>query len=189
MKLRTALSPRLAGVVAAIAFFATGAAAPAAAADLATVLANDPQFSDFVLQLRLTNMWPSVARMQNITIFAPTNEAIEKVPDWNVRLIDALTTSASFGSSLFSYQALLRSTMIKGNHPVSDFAGKAQPVHSLGVTVYWVDGQGGSAIRVAEKRPAPQEMGMDPVLVHTGLLGAPISADNGVVYPIDAVIR
>jgi hypothetical protein len=52
MKLQTSRMSRFAGAAAVVALLATGAAKPAAASDLATTLASNPQFSDFVTQLR-----------------------------------------------------------------------------------------------------------------------------------------
>ena len=189
MKLQTSRMSRFAGAAAVVALLATGAAKPAAASDLATTLASNPQFSDFVTQLRTCGLWSSVVGAQNVTIFAPTNAAIEKTPGWRTKLIDAMNTASTYGSSVFSYQNGLRGAVIRGVHPVSDFAGKAQAVHSLGDTTYWVDGREGSVLQVAGKPPSVGMMGADPAATHTATLGAPISADNGMIYPVDAVVR
>jgi hypothetical protein len=103
--------------------------------------------------------------------------------------MDAMSTASTFGSGVFSYQNGLRGAVIRGVHPVSDFAGKAQAVHSLGDTTYWVDGREGSVLQVAGKPPSVGVMGAAPAATHTATLGAPISADNGMIYPVDAVVR
>ncbi len=181
-------SSRLAAL-AAVAVLSVGAAKQAAAADLATTLASNPQFSDFVTQLRMAGVWPSVQGAQNVTIFAPTNAAIERTQGWQTQLVDSASTTATFGTNLFTYQNQLLGTVIKGVHPASDFAGKAQPVHTLGKTVYWVDGRTGGAILVGNKAPSTGEMGATASSVHMAPLGQPISADNGMIYPIDSVVR
>ena len=191
MKLPNSRMLQFAGAAAVAALLATGAPRPAAASDLATTLDNDPQFSDFVTQLRSCGLWFSVENAQNVTIFAPTNAAIEKTRGWRTKLMDAVSPNGggTYGSSVFSYQNQLRGAVIRGVHPISDFRGKAQAVRSLGDTTYWVDGRDGSGIQVAGKLPSVGMMGADPAATDTATLGAPINTDNGVIYPVDGVVR
>jgi len=190
MKLHFPSPSRLAYFLAAFTVLAAGTAKQAAAADIATTLAQDPQFSDFVTELRIIGLWPAIADANNVTIFAPTNAAFDNTrAAWKSQLMDALDTASTYGAKRSAYEAKLRGAVVMGTHPVGDFAGKAQLVHSLGSTVYWVDGRG-NTIQVQDSPPNAGEMGMPPVQTKTAELSLPpIPTSNGLIYPINAVIR
>jgi uncharacterized surface protein with fasciclin (FAS1) repeats len=191
MKFNITRSSSAAYFLAALTVLTVGTAKQAAAADVATTLATNPNFSDFVTELRITGLWSSLQDAQNVTIFAPTNAAFDRTrPGWKVQLMDAMDTSATYGSKEFGYQTKLRSAFISGVHPVTDFAGKAQTVHTLGSTAYWVDGRDGSTLKVEAKAPSSAEIGMPPAPTQTAELSLPpIATSNGLIYPLNAVIR
>lgn len=172
--------------LAAVAVLSVGAAKHAAAADLATTLASNPQFSDFVTQLRIAGVWPMLENTQNVTVFAPTNATVERSQGWQSQLVDTQTNPFV---SLSAYQNKLMGDVIRGVHPVGDFAGKAQRVHTLGGATYWVDGRTGVIQVGTQPSAASGEMGMPPVNVQMATLGQPISTDDGMIYPLNAVVR
>ncbi|MEJ1977902.1 MAG: fasciclin domain-containing protein [Acetobacteraceae bacterium] len=134
-------SSRLAYFLAAITLLVAGMAKQAAAAtDVASTLNADPQFSDFVTELKFAGLWPSLEGLQGVTVFAPTNAAFDKTGTaWRADILSEGNFQAN-GRGTVWQQGLL-SAFIQGVHNTNDFAGKTQRVHSLGSTVYWVDGK------------------------------------------------
>ncbi|MEJ1977901.1 MAG: fasciclin domain-containing protein [Acetobacteraceae bacterium] len=174
MKSSVTRSLRRAYFLAAVTVLAAGTAKQAAAADVASTLASDPQFSDFVTELRMIGLWPSIQNAHNVTIFAPTNTAFDKSrPRWRTELMDVVN---DFNANIqeFAYQSKVLGAVINGVHPANDFTGKAQLVHSIGTTEYWVDGRNG-AIQVLDKAPSTGEMGLNPAVTKTAQLSLPPS--------------
>ncbi|MEJ1977903.1 MAG: fasciclin domain-containing protein [Acetobacteraceae bacterium] len=163
-----------------------GTARHATAAGIAATLDADPQFSDFVTELKFAGLWPAMERATNVTVFAPTNRAFDKTGSgWRAEIQSEINFQANGRG--FAWQQTLLGTVITGVHSTDEFTGKAQFVHSIGSTVYWVDGRTGAAIHVQDKAPA--EIGIVATPKRAELSLPPIMTSSGLIYPMDTIIR
>jgi hypothetical protein len=174
--------------VAALAVLAAGTARATTTSDVRSTLGADPQFSDFVMELKQAGLWSTMGGLQNVTVFAPTNAAFDRTDRaWRTE-IESYQNFDGNGAG-FAWQDVLRGAFIRGVHAPNEFQGKAQVVHSTGTVTYWVDGRDGSTIRVQTKQASTGEMGATVAPAKTAMLAQPIAANGGLIYPMDAVVH
>jgi len=150
-------------------------------------LRADPRFSDFVRIVDFSGLGYRLNDAKGVTVFAPTNTAFDNTdPTWRTR---TGPTSANFDASIQDRDDVIRQTVLTGIHPPSDFIGKLQDVKSLSGRVFQVNGLVDGAITITAGVDSPSGMGF-PVrpnrIVH---VGSPIAAADGLIYPIDVIIR
>lgn len=157
--------------------------------DIAAILESDPKYSDFVTIISAAGLWPELRAAKGITVFAPTNDAFNRTfPNWAD--VVNLSEADQNGTSTFARERLVESGGVRGVYLPTAFAGKRQRVMTMGGTVFVADGTvpGQISLAVAERAP-PSGMGY-PVheAPHLAMLGTPMVATNGIIYPADAVI-
>ncbi len=181
-------SSRLMRALAVFALLATGAAQQARAADLATELDTNPQFSDFVTEIRIAGLWSEFSDLHGATLFLPTNAAFDKTgTSWQATMVSQQNFDGNGAG--FAWQDRLRSTVFKGVHRPDAFLGKAQLVRAMMGQQYWVDGRDGT-IKVMDKVPSSiPVMGGDTDAPKAARLGQPIIAGDNVIYPMDTIIQ
>jgi len=178
-KLATAL---IGGVIAA------GVSGPALAASVADTLTSDPQFSaltDFVMR---GNMLSTLKGSTPVTVFAPTNQAFDNAPTIGV----LQRNSAQQMPNITGMTDLVREHVVEGLHPLSEFQGQRVQLSDANGTKLVVDGTSGGQITVATQPSLvggtnSTGTGMNAPRVAT-VIGQPIIADNGVIYPINNVL-
>jgi hypothetical protein len=180
---------RLMSALAIFAFVAVGAVQHAKAADLATELNSNPQFSDFATELKISGMWSEYSDMHGVTLFVPTNAAFDKTGTaWQATMVSQQNFDGNGAG--FAFQDRLRGTVIKGQHGPDAFLGKAQFVRSISGPQYWVDGRDGGTIKVMSQVPANVTViGGGSITPKTAHLGQPIVAGDVVIYPMDTIVQ
>src|ERR1700759_1506182 len=70
-----------------------GAGTAAMAENVASVLARDPRFSEYVSAIKTAGLWGDLQHAQDVTIFAPTNDAFAALgfaavgQDWSAHVL------------------------------------------------------------------------------------------------------
>lgn len=160
----------------------------AQAASVADTLASMPQFSkltNLVLQAGLTD---TLRSSNEVTLFAPVDGAFGNLP---ASVTEALAPHASQQTPVTSeLQSLVRIHLLNGAYAPQQFAGRRVTVTDEAATQLQIDGtvQGQLAV-VTVPIPAggPHIFGLATSRV-AHVIGPPIAADNGVIYPIDNVL-
>lgn len=154
---------------------------------LATVLNNDPKFSDFGHVIAFAGLRHGLDDATNITIFAPTNAAFRSSdPGWGVYV------NVGSAGSMVKLQKLVRASEIPGIHPPDQFIGKLQDVGSFGGFTFHMDGLTSGTISFTTKPIGPSyEAGVEamtyPVKVaHLRL--PPIRTAHALIYAVDEII-
>ena len=127
-------------------------------ADIADALTGDPRFSQYVSLLTAAGWSGSVGTLAPITVFAPTNAALDALP------ADQLAELRADPETL---ARLLRSTVVAGNVTSVDLR-TATSLTTLAGTQLAVS-NGGAQVGGAT------------------LGGSEITADNGVIHPVSAI--
>jgi uncharacterized surface protein with fasciclin (FAS1) repeats len=128
--------------------------------DIADALTGDPQFSMYVGLLDAAGWDGAVGNLAPITVFAPTNQALEALGQ------DVLAEVRADPSVLAD---LLRGTVVGGIHTAASLASTTSLTTLAGTTVP-VSSTGGT------------------IRVGTATVGGPeVLADNGVIQPLTAI--
>jgi hypothetical protein len=153
----------------------------------ATVLNNDPRFSDFGHVIDFAGLRHGLDDATDITIFAPTNAAFRNSdPDWGVYV------NVGSAGSMAKLQKLVRASELPGLHPPDQFAGRLQDVVSFGGFTFHIDGRTPGMISFTTNPIGPaDETGVEasvyPIKVaHLQL--PPIRTAHALIYAVDNII-
>jgi uncharacterized surface protein with fasciclin (FAS1) repeats len=156
----------------------------ASAASVADVLSSDPQFSHFVAVVKATGLWGPLTRQTAITVFAPTNEAFDRLaPQWrNMLLPPTGGADTGVGMAMYDRQVLVKSTAVPGSHPESEFRGRTTRVKAVGGQEFVVNGTKSGPLMIDVESDLQHSIGFEQQNT-SDVVSAPIKADNGYVYP------
>jgi uncharacterized surface protein with fasciclin (FAS1) repeats len=166
----------------------SGAGNAATARDVASTLASNPAFSDYVSAMKSAGLWYVLENEKSVTIFAPTNEAFaalgkerrDNLPPATLQVVDDSTLIRS------QQQIYLKSMEIPGAHPEDQFRGKVVRVKAASGYYFTVDGTQPGKLLINPQTPfTVATIGGVPMEHRTVTAGAPIAADNGFIYPTD----
>jgi len=154
-------------IILASASIALIASSPAFAANIYETLKADPQFSILVQIIDANGIRSQYTNTSPRTVFAPTNEAFEKVGGGGDM------ANPGNESTRQNAQALLLYQIVPGRHSEASLKGKTQTVTTLQTGKVQIDGTG-SAIHFGDR--------------YGGTVSGPaIEASNGLIYPIDSL--
>jgi uncharacterized surface protein with fasciclin (FAS1) repeats len=166
-----------------------GAGTAAMAENVASVLQRDPRFSDFVSVIKNAGLWHNIERAKAITIFAPTNDAFAPLGrNWRSQLTPVLQDIGSDDTFHSEHQTFVESTMVPGTHPEDQFRGKVTRVMAASGFYFTVDGTQPGKLAIN-----PQPVSTEPTIgfslpkQKTTTVGAPVAADNGLIYPTNGL--
>jgi uncharacterized surface protein with fasciclin (FAS1) repeats len=147
----------------------------AAQYDVGTVLASYPEFSTFFSILQQSGLSGEARGARNFTLFAPTNRAFAKYPNYYQTLIPG-------GSQMFPNTAKLilyiRNHVVAGEYPPDSFAGKKTTLTAISGATITVDGTGSG-------EPVVTYHLLNGQTITAALAEQPIQAANGLIYPIN----
>jgi uncharacterized surface protein with fasciclin (FAS1) repeats len=173
----------------ALALLLVSAAANAATAkDVASTLASNPRFSDYVSALKDVGLWHVLEHEKNVTIFAPTNEAFAALGrNWRENLaptrLQDIQNPTMFRTEQETY---LEGVEVRGTYPEDQFRGKVTHVKAASGYFFTVDGTQPGRLLINPQTPYTiATIGFVPVEHRTVTAGAPIAANNGFIYPTD----
>lgn len=144
------------------------AAAPAFAANVLETLKADPQFSTLVKMIEANDLKFRYSE-SNITVFAPTDEALARQPGG----VDDMLTGDN-PSNKENARALLLYQIVSGRHTPESLSGKVTEATTLQRGKVRIDGT------VSPIRYGHSQFGAN-------IAGSAISASNGNIIPIDAL--
>jgi hypothetical protein len=172
-----------------------GVSTSAMARDVASTLESDARFSEYVSGLKKTGLWPALRHKKAVTIFAPTNQAFSGLGQaW----LENLSPASAVGDYDIAFervvqQSFLQGMQIDGSYPEDTFHGKVMRVRSASESCFIVDGTLPGKLVV--NRPPELTIGFSDFTIgfthgkNRGVTaGAPISADNGFIYPTDGFV-
>lgn len=124
------------------------------------------------------------------TLFTPTDEAFARLPAEILVPLSPDASSRSPSQETEKLQALVRIHMLPGVSAPERFIGQRGTVTDLACTELIVDGTASGRILVTT---VPVNVGGPAIAGVTSpreaqIVGEPITADNGVIYPIDNVL-
>jgi uncharacterized surface protein with fasciclin (FAS1) repeats len=176
---------------AALAFLLVSGAGKAAMAEsVASALQSNPEFSDYVSEAKVAGLWHTLEHAKAITIFAPTNEAFAPYgKNWRAHLFqDSLQERGTSDMFHSEHQTFVESSIVPGTHPEHAFRGKVTRVRSVSGYYFTVDGtHPGKLVINPQLASMDATIGFTPPKDKTTKAGAPIAADNGVIYPTDGL--
>jgi uncharacterized surface protein with fasciclin (FAS1) repeats len=158
----------------------TAAPSPASAQlrNCVDTLAGMPEYARFVNAITSSHMVNTVRGMQNITIFAPNNAAIDKVPP---TLVDRIFPRDPGGSGRepdpVLAPAALGAHIIQGRFPAAALAQGPQLTTQAGSTLSFSRPQGSQSLQVS----AGQN-------VTASVVQGDVACANGVIHGIDSVL-
>ena len=136
--------------------------------DIVSLAVDTPQLSNLVDNLKETELVDSIKKMQNLTIFAPTNSAFEDI------------------SSLLETLNIEQITNILLNHVVDGIVYSSDITNNLSVMTY---GGGKLTFKVEDNRVTICTYDSNnKLLTESNVINADIEASNGVVHIIDSVL-
>lgn len=164
------------------------------APDLPNRLAASPEFSKFVELLQVSGMINDLRGTQPLTVFAPTNAAIDSIPAIVLQDLTGRSQRQDASPDTVRLRALVAHHVISGQHLSPEFLGRVQDVPSRNGGLVRVDGSG----RVMTVKVAVPEGGASSNYA-TGAGGfniqppaevvrADIMASNGVIHAINGVM-
>jgi uncharacterized surface protein with fasciclin (FAS1) repeats len=173
----------------AFAFLSLAATAtPSLAASVGDIITADPRFSALTDYIMRGNMLSTLKGSTQLTVFAPVNDAFNKAPTVGV----LQRSGAAQMPNLTGMTDLVREHVVAGAHPPAEFIGQRVLIADASGTTLVVDGSAAGAITV-QTQPSvafgtnSTGTGFNAQRVAT-VIGQPIMADNGVIYPIDNVL-
>ncbi|HTI03335.1 MAG TPA: fasciclin domain-containing protein [Acidisoma sp.] len=147
------------------------AAPPARAQNAVSVMASNPQLSEWMSLVQNAGLGPAAATNQ-YTVFALTNDGFDKLNAMWRGILKGEGANKSVNRQRL--QAIVRSQAVFGLHPASEFAGKVVTLQSVAGTPIVVDG----TVEGQMKATMAYATGHQD--------GAPLTASNAVIYPIVA---
>ncbi len=165
-------------------------AAPARAADLADTLASEARFGKFVELVQRAGLTPSLRASAPLTVLAPTDEAFARVPQSMLTALSPDAANRSPNQEPDKLQALVRIHLLAGLYGPDRIVGQAGTVTNEAGTRLVLDGTVSGRITVTS---VPINVGGPNIAGVTTpreaqVVGEPIAADNGLIYPIDNVL-
>ena len=152
------------------------------------MLTSDPQFSaltDFVVR---GNMLATLRGSSPMTVFAPTNGAFQKVPAIGV----FERKSSAQMPDITGMTDVVREHVVAGMHPAAEFLGQRVQLTDARGSTLMVDGSSGTGITVTTQPALAGGTNSTGTGFSTPrvamVIGQPIIADNGVIYPVDNVL-
>ncbi|MFT3855815.1 MAG: peptidoglycan-binding protein [Ilumatobacteraceae bacterium] len=140
---------------------ATTTEAPAPEPDLPDIveaLTSDPRFSQYVQLLHLAGWEGSVGTLAPITVFAPTNDALNALPAGTLEEVSGDPTALA---------DLLRTTVVPGRYTAADLATATSLTTLAGTTLQVTDGG---------------------TKVNGSTVATPaIDAENGIIHPLSSI--
>jgi uncharacterized surface protein with fasciclin (FAS1) repeats len=153
----------------ALAALFVGTAAPAKAANIVETAQQAGQFETLIAAAKAAGLAGALAEGDNLTVFAPTDAAFDKLPEGTVEdLLKPENTDKLAG--ILSYHVLpreLTSDMLPGRR-----------IHVKTIK------DGGDRLLAVEKSASTQAVTVDGASV----VQADIEADNGIIHVIDTVL-
>ena len=170
----------------------SGGVTAAMANDVASTLESDGRFSKFVWAYKSAGLWPRLKQEKSITVFAPTNDAFDALGrNWRNLLVPASPADDGADPSLLRerLQSFVMSTEIGGAVPEDLFKGRVSRVRAVYGTYFTVDGTQPGGLML-NPRPVTQQatIGFAWPTTKTVTAGAPIAADNGLIYPTSGFV-
>ena len=162
---------------------------PAAAADLATSLAKHSQLSKFHLLINSAGLANLLRSTAGLTLLAPTNHALAAAPDY-IRAAIKRGPGAANGALLLQLRHLVRGHVFDVILPPKALIGRRQQFTDADGTVRIIDGAEAGVITISTVPIASSAAkgGMRPRPQTAQVFGRAITADNGIIYPIDAIL-
>ncbi|WP_158287656.1 fasciclin domain-containing protein [Falsiroseomonas bella] len=179
MRSASTLAAATLGLGLAVGLVATPSPASAQQRNCVDVLAGMPDYSRFLNAMNSGHMVNTVRTMQNITIFAPNNAAIDKVPPGLVDRIFPRDPSESGrrDADPVLAPAAMGAHVIQGRFPAAALGQGVQLTTQAGNTLSFSRPQGSQNVQVS----AGQN-------VTANVVQANIECANGVIHGIDAVL-
>jgi uncharacterized surface protein with fasciclin (FAS1) repeats len=108
--------------------------------DITTVLASVPQFSRFLELAQRGGQLDRMRGTQDLTVFVPSNAAIDRLPGLMMNLLGGTTGSQQGSVDEFRTTALLTHHMLAGVVTTQSFNGQQREVASLNGGLVMLDG-------------------------------------------------
>jgi uncharacterized surface protein with fasciclin (FAS1) repeats len=168
--------------------------ASALAATMVEVAKSNPQLTDFYNMVRLAGLGNALDEAPPFTAFVPVNAGYNKMPS---KVRDALLTGKKGTSSSLQRidsQTFMRNHAVRGVHPLSEFEGKVTTVQSVSGYIFRVDGTVPGKLTISEatdEKDLGEMLGALPTKPKApiNVILPPIETDNGIIYPIDGVLK
>ena len=165
--------------------FAGKARAQTPMVDAYTLFATDPRFTVWTQLIDVGGLQAAARAPNAYTVFAPTDEAFGKHPEV-ARMLLAFQSPAARSRDVFPDTSriveIVRSHVIRGKHPLSEFQGRKETLTSVSGVQLNIDGTG-PQVTVSRTDPVS---GKTITLVVTD---TPLLATNAIIYPVnDAMI-
>ena len=159
------------------------AAMPAGAATCGDVVFSTPTLSTFAGLAQSSGLVPQL-QTAPLTIFAPTNDALNKIS----YVTQMLSSNSSSGAPDFpKLQTLVRAHLVSGSHPASEMRGKLT-LPTLAGTSLGIDGTDTRTIVLTTASANSVNLSGMRLMAGVHVAGPAIACDNGVVYPIDKAL-
>ncbi len=185
-------------------FFVLGAAATAtraaprlaraqSAATLADTMAGDNRFSRFLDVVTRASAVDEFRQPAQLTVFAPVDQAFQNAP---AGILQDLLGNSSSGNNVNDVErtrvlALIRNHIVPGAFTQADLTGADRRLRTLNGGDLQIASTG-STMTVRNPAPAMQPGALGAAGAQAAsparLVGGPIMASNGVIYPVDQII-
>jgi uncharacterized surface protein with fasciclin (FAS1) repeats len=162
--------------------------------DIATVLATVPQFSRFLEFAQRGGQLDRLRGTQELTVFVPSNDAIDRNPGLMMNLLGGTTGSQQGTVDEFRTTALLTHHMVAGITTTQSLAGQVRDVASLNGGLLRLDGTA-TPPTVAIVKPSGGAgsnfgtgAGGQNIQPAARIVTPDLMASNGVVHGIDNLL-
>ena len=156
---------------------------------LADTLVGRPEFARFADMVSRAGALDDLRAADTRTLFAPTDAAINALP---ASLVNDLTASADNARS--QVRPFVLNHLVQGNLSMADLTKGARRLRTLNGVEIELIGEGNTvALRSLNPQAPSFQSGTSPtgIRIETRpieVVGAPIMASNGVIYPINGVL-
>lgn len=165
-------------------------AAPARALTVADTLASDPRFAKMTQLLETSGLIAQLRSAGRVTLFAPTDAAFNRVPADVMQLLQPGGDNQDPTENQSKVQSLVRIHLLDQAYTAETFIGKRMVVTDEAGTKLTVDGTQPGTIVISTVPYGAGGPGVGGLTTERSamVVGQPILADNGVIFPIDNVL-